>query len=164
MQDLFKNKIPLDGKIKLSVAGVSENGRKKWFWIAENQFQLAGIRSFFKNWNSSMCSKVVYNIFRVFETLTILLKTYYLLTQDIFNFPSVSWFKPRCTLSFLAMLSILCTFGEVITLQLRVVRQPCFLKDRRGIFQGSYIYEIHKKWTILGPYRPSAKMNNRSIV
>ena len=29
MQELFKNKFQLDGKIKLSVAGVSENGRKK---------------------------------------------------------------------------------------------------------------------------------------
>ena len=31
MQDLFTNPFPLGGKIKLSVAGVSENGRKKWF-------------------------------------------------------------------------------------------------------------------------------------
>ena len=29
MQESFKNAIPLDGKIKLSVAGVSENGRRK---------------------------------------------------------------------------------------------------------------------------------------
>ena len=29
MQDLFTNTFPLDGKIKPSVAGVSENGRKK---------------------------------------------------------------------------------------------------------------------------------------
>ena len=28
MHELFKNTFPLDGKIKLSVAGVSENGRK----------------------------------------------------------------------------------------------------------------------------------------
>ena len=31
MQDLFTNMFSLVGKIKLSVAGVSENGRKKWF-------------------------------------------------------------------------------------------------------------------------------------
>ena len=31
MQDLFTNMFSLDGKIKLSVAGVSENERKKWF-------------------------------------------------------------------------------------------------------------------------------------
>ena len=29
MQESFKNAIPLDGKIKLSAAGVSENGRRK---------------------------------------------------------------------------------------------------------------------------------------
>ena len=49
MQDLFTNKFPLDGKIKRSVAGVSGNGRKKWF-------PLVGIRLFFKNWISSMVS------------------------------------------------------------------------------------------------------------
>ena len=31
MQDLFTSTFPSDGKIRLSVAGVSENGRKKWF-------------------------------------------------------------------------------------------------------------------------------------
>ena len=31
MQDLFTNTFPLDGEIKLSVAGVSENGRKFYF-------------------------------------------------------------------------------------------------------------------------------------
>ena len=34
MQDLFTNTFPLDGKIKLSVAGESQNGRKKWFLLA----------------------------------------------------------------------------------------------------------------------------------
>ena len=29
IQDLFTNTFPLDGKIKLRVAGVSENGRNK---------------------------------------------------------------------------------------------------------------------------------------
>ena len=33
MQDLFTNKFPFDGKIKLSVAGVSGNGNK-WFPLA----------------------------------------------------------------------------------------------------------------------------------
>ena len=56
MQDLFTNKFPLDGKIKLSVAGVSENGRKNGFNQTENQFTLAGIRIFFKNWIFSMVS------------------------------------------------------------------------------------------------------------
>ena len=32
--DLFANAFPLNGKISLSVAGVSENGRKKWFPLA----------------------------------------------------------------------------------------------------------------------------------
>ena len=31
MQDLFTNTFLLDGKIKQSVAGVPENGQKKWF-------------------------------------------------------------------------------------------------------------------------------------
>ena len=37
MQDLFTNTFPLDGKIKLSVAGVSENGRKKRFPLARKK-------------------------------------------------------------------------------------------------------------------------------
>ena len=39
---------PLDGKIKLAVAGVSQTRRKKWF-PPENQFLQAGML-FFKNW------------------------------------------------------------------------------------------------------------------
>ena len=31
---MLTNKFPLDGKIKLSVARVSKNGRKKWFALA----------------------------------------------------------------------------------------------------------------------------------
>ena len=31
---MFTNTFPLDGKVKLSVAGESENGRKKWFTLA----------------------------------------------------------------------------------------------------------------------------------
>ena len=34
MHNSFKNKFPLDGKIMLAVAEVSENGRKKWFTLA----------------------------------------------------------------------------------------------------------------------------------
>ena len=34
MQDLFANTSPLDEKMKLSVAGVTENGRRKWFPLA----------------------------------------------------------------------------------------------------------------------------------
>ena len=50
MQNMFTNTFPLDGKIKLSVAGVSENGRKKnGVHEPENQFPLEGIRLFFKN-------------------------------------------------------------------------------------------------------------------
>ena len=35
MQDLFTNKFSLDGKVNQSVAGVSENTRKKWFQRAK---------------------------------------------------------------------------------------------------------------------------------
>ena len=55
MQDLFTNKFPLDGKIKLSMTGVSENGIKKWIPLAR-KFSLAGIRLFFRNWISPMVS------------------------------------------------------------------------------------------------------------
>ena len=34
MEGSFKNTFPLDGKIKLAVARVSKNGRKKWFLLA----------------------------------------------------------------------------------------------------------------------------------
>ena len=41
----------LEGKTKLSVTRVSDNGRRKnGFHLPENQFPLAGIRLFFKNW------------------------------------------------------------------------------------------------------------------
>ena len=54
MQNMFTNTFPLDGKIKLSVAGVSENERKKnGVHEPENQFPLEGIRLFFKNWIST---------------------------------------------------------------------------------------------------------------
>ena len=33
-QNAFKNTFPLDGKIKLAVAGVSQIGKKKWFPLA----------------------------------------------------------------------------------------------------------------------------------
>ena len=48
MQDVFTSKFPLDRKIKLSVAGLSENGKKNYFHLSENQFPLAGIRLFSK--------------------------------------------------------------------------------------------------------------------
>ena len=49
MQYLFTNTFPLDRKIKLSVAGVPENGRKKIvFFSQKSQFPQAGIRLFFK--------------------------------------------------------------------------------------------------------------------
>ena len=35
MQDSFKNTLPRDGKIKLAVAGLSEERRKKWFSSAK---------------------------------------------------------------------------------------------------------------------------------
>ena len=34
MEDLFTKTFPLDGQIKLSLAGLSENGGKKWFPLA----------------------------------------------------------------------------------------------------------------------------------
>ena len=48
MEDLFTNTFPLDGKIKLSLAGVSKNG----FYQPEDQFPPPGIKLFFKNWIS----------------------------------------------------------------------------------------------------------------
>ena len=58
MQDLFTNTFPLDGKIRLLVAGVSENRKKKWFPLARKQFPLAGIRLFLKKWISTSRKKV----------------------------------------------------------------------------------------------------------
>ena len=53
-RNAFKNTFPLYGKIKLAVAaGESQNGRKKkGLPQPENQFPLAEIRLFFKNWIS----------------------------------------------------------------------------------------------------------------
>ena len=57
MQDLFTNTFPLDGKIKLSVVGVCENGReKKWFGLAKISVSTNGNRLFFKTWISPMVS------------------------------------------------------------------------------------------------------------
>ena len=50
MQDSFKNTFPQDGKIKLSVAGVFENGRKKWFPLV--------IKSFFTSRNNALFQKL----------------------------------------------------------------------------------------------------------
>ena len=49
----FRNTFPLDGKIKLAVAGVClKMEGKNGFHQPENQFPPAGIRLFFKNWIS----------------------------------------------------------------------------------------------------------------
>ena len=40
MQDSFKNTFPLDGKIKLPVAGLSENGIKKMVSISQKIISL----------------------------------------------------------------------------------------------------------------------------
>ena len=45
-RNTFKHTFPLDKKIKLAVAGESQNRRRK------KLFPLAGIRLFFKNWIS----------------------------------------------------------------------------------------------------------------
>ena len=42
MQDLFRNTFPLDGKMKLSVAGVSENGGKKMVFTNQKNNQEKG--------------------------------------------------------------------------------------------------------------------------
>ena len=57
MMDLLTNTFPLNGKIKLSVTGGSDNGRKNGFHKPGNQFPLAGIRLFFKNWISTSRKK-----------------------------------------------------------------------------------------------------------
>ena len=49
MQNLFKNTFPLDGKIKLPVAGVSENGRKKWFLLARKSISSSRYKIIFQN-------------------------------------------------------------------------------------------------------------------
>ena len=49
MQDSFKNMFPRDEKIKLAVAGVSENERRKWFSLATKSVLLARIRLFIIN-------------------------------------------------------------------------------------------------------------------
>ena len=52
-RDALKNAFPLDRKIKLAVAGIYQNRRKKsGFNQAKNQLPLTGIRLFFKNWIS----------------------------------------------------------------------------------------------------------------
>ena len=42
MQDLFRNTYPLDRKMKLSVAGVSENGGKKMVFTNQKSNQEKG--------------------------------------------------------------------------------------------------------------------------
>ena len=48
MQDLFTNKFLLDGKIKLSVAGVSWNRRKKSFPLARKSVSTNKYKVIFK--------------------------------------------------------------------------------------------------------------------
>ena len=48
-RNAFKNMFPLERKIKLAVAGVYQNGRKKGFYSPEKKLPLAGIRLFFIN-------------------------------------------------------------------------------------------------------------------
>ena len=50
-QNAFNNTFPLDGKIKVAVAGVSQTGRKKWFPLARNSVSPSMYKNnFFKNW------------------------------------------------------------------------------------------------------------------
>ena len=57
MQDLFTNTFPLDGKINLSVAMCLKMEEKNSLHQPENQFPLAGISLFFKNWISPSSRK-----------------------------------------------------------------------------------------------------------
>ena len=50
MEVLFKNTFPLNVKIKVAVAGLSENRRKKWYPLARKSVStipLAGVTFFF---------------------------------------------------------------------------------------------------------------------
>ena len=49
MQHLFTNTFPLNGEIRLSVARMRKNGRKRMFPLVRKLVPLAGIRLFFKN-------------------------------------------------------------------------------------------------------------------
>ena len=60
MQNLFTNTFPLEGKIKLSVAEESQNGRKKGFPQPDNQFPLTRIRLYFKKLISNTRKKCPY--------------------------------------------------------------------------------------------------------
>ena len=51
-RNAFRNTFPLEGKIKLAVAGLSQNRKKRFPLARKNQFPLAGIRLYFKNWSS----------------------------------------------------------------------------------------------------------------
>ena len=51
MQELFTNKFPLDGKIKLSAAGVSENERKKLFLLARKLVSIGRSKVTFQKLN-----------------------------------------------------------------------------------------------------------------
>ena len=67
MQDLLTNKFLLDGKIKQSVAGVSENGRKKMFLIARKSVSASRNKVIFKKLNFSygfISRKRMQNLFK----------------------------------------------------------------------------------------------------
>ena len=47
MEVLFKNTFPPNGKIKLAVAGPSENRRKKWYPLARKSVSISRNNVFF---------------------------------------------------------------------------------------------------------------------
>ena len=52
-QNAFNNTFPLDGKINLAVAGVSQTGRKKWFPLARNSVSTSRYKVNFSKIGSS---------------------------------------------------------------------------------------------------------------
>ena len=49
---MFKNMFPLHGKTKLAVAGVSQNGEKKWFLLVRKSDCNSRNKVIFQNWIS----------------------------------------------------------------------------------------------------------------
>ena len=56
MEGSFKNTFPLDGKIKLAVASVSKNGRKKWFLLARKSVSTSRNQVIFQKSDSPFSS------------------------------------------------------------------------------------------------------------
>ena len=56
-QDLFTNAFPLDGKIELSLTGVSKNGRKKMIPLAKKLITTSRNKVIFNNWISTSRKK-----------------------------------------------------------------------------------------------------------